>query len=72
MELCREGRVIEVFGCGTAVVVVPLKTLGYGDEVWKFEIDEALGSGPICNYIYETILDIQYGRVEHEYQYLLD
>ena len=54
VEMLDQGKVIEIFGCGTAVVVVPLKVLGYGMNIYKFNIED-YGSGPVCNWIYQKI-----------------
>lgn len=32
-DAIKAGRVVEMFGCGTACVVSPIKTIGYMDEV---------------------------------------
>jgi branched-chain amino acid aminotransferase len=67
--LLHEGRILEIFGTGTAVVVVPLKMIGIEKHFFKLKIPEGQGCGPICGHIYKSILDIQYGRVKSDYQY---
>ena len=69
--LLKDGRVLEIFGTGTAVVVVPLKMIGINNDFFMLEIPEDKGCGPVCGHVYETILDIQYGKVESEYQHEL-
>jgi branched-chain amino acid aminotransferase len=67
--LLHEGRILEIFGTGTAVVVVPLKMIGIKNDFFKLKIPKGQGCGPICGHIYKSILDIQYGRVKSDYQY---
>jgi branched-chain amino acid aminotransferase len=55
----REGRLQEVFGCGTAAVISPVGTLKYRDE----DIRVADGKvGPVAAKLYHALTDIQYGR----------
>ncbi len=65
-EGVRSGRITEVFACGTAAVVTPV-----GRLVWR---DGEVGSGdevgPVTTAIRDTLLDIQYGRVEDTHGYL--
>lgn len=68
-SLLHEGRILEIFGTGTAVVVVPLKMIGIKNDFFKLKMPEGEGCGPVCGHVYKTILDVQYGRVESDYQY---
>eukprot|EP01035_Chromulina_nebulosa_P017741 gene17741-23338_t len=58
-----DGRLLEVFGCGTAVVISPVKAIHYNDE----DINVPTGDdvGPIAYKLWKTLYDIQYGKLEH-------
>eukprot|EP00595_Chromulina_sp_UTEXLB2642_P002425 CAMPEP_0196761594 /NCGR_PEP_ID=MMETSP1095-20130614/899_1 /TAXON_ID=96789 ORGANISM="Chromulina nebulosa, Strain UTEXLB2642" /NCGR_SAMPLE_ID=MMETSP1095 /ASSEMBLY_ACC=CAM_ASM_000446 /LENGTH=74 /DNA_ID=CAMNT_0042111373 /DNA_START=823 /DNA_END=1047 /DNA_ORIENTATION=- len=58
-----DGRLLEVFGCGTAVVISPVEAIHYNDE----DINVPTGDdvGPIAYKLWKTLYDIQYGKVEH-------
>lgn len=61
-----EKRVYEMFGCGTAAVVSPVKALYFRDKL--YEVPVANGKiGPLAERLWKTLVDIQLGRVEHEW-----
>jgi len=71
-EALREGRVLEAFGAGTAAVVAPVKALRYAGEDFAVPVDAALGAGPVAARLWRELLDIQYGRVEHEWSVVVE
>ena len=57
-----EGKLLEAFGVGTAVVVAPVGRIGFeGNDLVLPSIDSGLG--PVGQALWERILDIQTGRV---------
>lgn len=65
-EAIMQGRVKEMFGCGTAAVVSPVKALYFRDKL--FEVPVANGRiGPLAERMWNSLIDIQLGRVEHEW-----
>ncbi|CAM9271524.1 unnamed protein product [Heterosigma akashiwo] len=63
LRTAEEGRLLEVFGCGTAAVIAPVKQIGYrGKEV---HVPTADAIGPVAERLWGAITDIQYGRVKH-------
>ncbi len=54
-----EGNLREVFGTGTAAVISPVGTLKYNDKVMQINHNEI---GPISQYLYDTLTDMQWGR----------
>jgi branched-chain amino acid aminotransferase len=59
-----EGRLMEAFGAGTAVVIAPVKGIVYeGSEIIIPTGEEA---GPLAQSIWTAITDIQYGRAHHD------
>jgi branched-chain amino acid aminotransferase len=59
-DLYDSGKLKEVFGTGTAVVVSPVGTLKMGDKVIKINGGEI---GEISQKLYDTLTGIQYGRL---------
>jgi branched-chain amino acid aminotransferase len=68
-EGAASGEIAEVFACGTAAVVTPIGRLAWnGGEV---TIGAGAGSvGEATARIRQTLLDIQYGRVEDTHHWL--
>lgn len=65
-KACTEGRMIEVFGTGTAAVVSPVKFIhahGHGYDIPLDPSDANAGAGPVTTRVWRELLDIQHGRV---------
>jgi branched-chain amino acid aminotransferase len=63
----RNGRVLEVFGSGTAAVVSPVGALCYQDELVMIG-DGAVGR--VTQQMYETLTGIQYGRLPDRFGWM--
>ena len=59
----KEGRLLECFGAGTAAVIAPVNSIMYKGDSYDFPTGSDIG--PIAKRVWDTILDIQYGKVEH-------
>jgi len=57
----RSGRLSEIFGSGTAAVISPVGELKYEDKSIFIGQGKA---GPVAQRLFDTIMDIQYGRSE--------
>lgn len=64
MNACKEGRVYEAFGSGTAAIVSPVKSFIYENEIYNIPIDAETGAGKLTTKLLNTIMDIQYGRLK--------
>lgn len=65
----KEGRVIEVFGAGTACVVCPVERVLYKGENYHIPTME---NGPdLAKRFHKQLTDIQYGRAESEWMHLV-
>jgi len=51
----REGRLIEAFGAGTAVIVCPIEEINYKGESLKIPINPAHNAGDLTKEILEFI-----------------
>jgi len=67
----KENRVIEMFGCGTACVVCPIKQIHYKGEGIDIPVG-ASGVGEVAEKVWGTLLDIQTGAVDHEFSHLIE
>jgi branched-chain amino acid aminotransferase len=64
MKACKENRVYEAFGAGTAAIVSPVKSFNYGGETYEIPIEEAKGAGKLTQRALKMMLDLQYGVVK--------
>jgi len=60
-EACRNGTLVEAWGCGTAAVVSPIGKLIYEGET--FTIGDG-GIGKLTQKLYDDLTDLQWGRKE--------
>jgi branched-chain amino acid aminotransferase len=67
LDAYKQGTLREVFGCGTAAVISAVAELGYRDG--RLTINNG-NAGPLAEKLYQTITDIQYGRVPDKYGWL--
>ena len=60
----RNGRITEVFGCGTAAVIAPVGKFGYRHEEYVINDYEV---GSVSQRLYQELTDIQFGRKADPY-----
>eukprot|EP00904_Undaria_pinnatifida_P004435 jgi/Undpi1/13993/HiC_scaffold_9.g03644.m1 len=63
VKASEEGRLLEVFGTGTAAVIAPVRSIKYMEK--EIQVPSGSSIGPLAKRCWETLTDIQYGRVEH-------
>ncbi|XP_030381301.1 branched-chain-amino-acid aminotransferase, cytosolic [Scaptodrosophila lebanonensis] len=69
-ELLNQGRLLELFGTGTACVVSPISRINYmGQDLYIPTMEQ---EKPVHERIRETLTDIQYGRVDHPWSVVID
>lgn len=61
----EEGRLLEAFGVGTAVIVAPVGRIGFEGKDLMLPVHEG-GLGPVGRALSERIIAIQEGRFEWE------
>ena len=64
MKACKEKRVYEAFGAGTAAIVSPVKSFYYNGDTYEIPIDEVSGAGKLTQRVLKMMLDLQYGVVK--------
>ena len=63
---CRdEGRLLEAFGAGTAVVVSPISNIMYGEDDIAVPTGDKVGA--FTEKVWKTITSIQTGKIQHEW-----
>ncbi len=67
----KEKRVKEVFGAGTAAVISPVKAIHYQGTTYDVPVDPQQGIGKVSKSFLDQLLDIQYGRVPHEWSVVI-
>lgn len=63
----EDGRITEVFACGTAAVITPIGTVKSNLGTWTVNGGQM---GPVATRLRTTLLDIQYGRANDEYSWM--
>lgn len=62
VKASEEGRLLEVFGSGTAVVTAPVKRIHYNGKDIHVPLQEGKEAGPIAEKMVDWITGIQYGE----------
>lgn len=70
ISLANEKKLLEMFGAGTACIVSPIHTINFQDTI--IEIPTVDQKEPIYQRLLQTLLDIQYGVIEHPWARLID
>ncbi|OCK86377.1 branched-chain amino acid aminotransferase II [Lepidopterella palustris CBS 459.81] len=64
-----EGRMLEVFGAGTAAVVSPVRKISWKGRMVECGLSENQEAGPIAQQMKDWMEGIQYGDEEHPWSY---
>lgn len=64
-EAADQGRMLEVFGAGTAAVVSPVRTIGWRGKMVDCGLPAGQEAGPIAKRMLDWITGIQYGDEAH-------
>ena len=71
-EAADEGRLMEVFGSGTAAVVSPVRSIGWRGRLVECGLKEDEEAGELTVRMKGWVEGIQYGDEEHEWSYKVD
>ncbi|MGH3331201.1 MAG: branched-chain amino acid aminotransferase [Nocardioidaceae bacterium] len=66
----RDGRIVEVFACGTAAVVTPVGTLKWREGEVNSGGAGGDQAGPVTLKIRQALVDIQYGRADDTFGWM--
>lgn len=64
----QSGKLQEIFGTGTAAVVSPVGELKYADQIITIGDGKV---GPIAHKFYDAITDIQYGKIQDPFGWII-
>lgn len=67
-EASEEGRLIEVFGAGTAAIVSPVRTISYRGKMVDCGLKKNEEAGEVALQMKNWIEGIQYGDEEHPWR----
>lgn len=70
-EASREGRLLEVFGSGTAAVVSPVRKIGWRGKLVDCGLPKGEEAGELAVRLKDWIEGIQYGDEKHPWRYAL-
>jgi branched-chain amino acid aminotransferase len=68
VKAVKEGRLLEMFGAGTAAIVSPIKRIRYQGHDIEIPLDPAnkdAQAGPLTRRLADYIMGIQYGEISH-------
>lgn len=68
-EAADEGRLLEVFGAGTAAVVSPVRSISWKGKSVDCGLKEGSEVGELTQRMKDWVEGIQYGEEEHEWSY---
>lgn len=63
---------MEIFGAGTAVIVSPVKAIGYKDKHYQVPINEKLQAGELAYELFNEMLDIQEGKTANPWAFKIE
>uniref|UniRef100_U5EJ01 Branched-chain-amino-acid aminotransferase n=1 Tax=Corethrella appendiculata TaxID=1370023 RepID=U5EJ01_9DIPT len=69
-KLLQKGRLLELFGSGTAAVISPIERIHYLGE--QLHIPTLEQEDSLSKYLLKTLTDIQYGKLDHPWAYVID
>ena len=70
-SLQKQGRLVEMFGSGTAAVVSPIKEIGYDGQKIQVPVGED-GLGDVARAMLKQITGIQLGTIKSEWSVVVD
>ncbi|XP_063379817.1 branched-chain-amino-acid aminotransferase, cytosolic [Cydia fagiglandana] len=69
ITLNKQGRLLEMFGAGTAAVISPVSRIGFLEN--NIHIPTMQQSQPVFQRLKDTLLAIQYGHIDHPYSVII-
>lgn len=69
-KLAKQGRLLEMFGAGTAAVISPIDQISYMGE--DIAVPTSSQDKPVFQRLYDTLTGIQYGKIDHPWATVID
>lgn len=70
IQSSKEGRLVELFGTGTAAVVTPVERIGYNGSDVVIPTGED-GMGPLSKPLWTELVGIQTGAIKSDWNYVV-
>lgn len=70
IKAIKEGRLLEIFGTGTAAIITPVNNIRYKGENYEIPLDgsdKKYSAGPLARRLWDSLIAIQYGEIAHEW-----
>lgn len=67
-EAAEEGRMLEVFGAGTAAIISPVRSIGWREKIIDCGLETGKEAGPVAQRMKDWIEGIQYGDEAHPWR----
>ncbi|KAG9301880.1 hypothetical protein G9A89_004559 [Geosiphon pyriformis] len=74
VKASEEGRLLEMFGAGTAAIISPIKEIHYRNQNIKVPLDPkdpSSNAGPLAKRFVDILMGIQYGEIPHEWSVIV-
>jgi branched-chain amino acid aminotransferase len=72
-QAAEEGRLLEIFGAGTAAIVSPVRTIHYEGEDLEIPLQPGKEAGPLAERMKAWIEGIQYGEeADHPWSFVVE
>ncbi|PVI07081.1 branched-chain amino acid aminotransferase II [Periconia macrospinosa] len=68
-DAADEGRMMEVFGTGTAAIVSPVRRISWKGRLVECGLEENVEAGPVAQQMKDWMESIQYGDEDHPWSY---
>jgi branched-chain amino acid aminotransferase len=67
-EAAEEGRMLEIFGAGTAAIVAPVRKISWKGKLIDCGLEDHVEAGPVAQQMKEWMEAIQYGDEDHPWR----
>ena len=74
VKASEQGRLLEMFGTGTACIVSPIKEIYYKGQDINIPLDAndpSSNAGPLAKRLADELMGIQYGEIPHEWSVIV-
>jgi branched-chain amino acid aminotransferase len=68
-DAANEGRMMEIFGAGTAAIVAPVRKISWKGQLVDCGLEDHVEAGPIAQQMKDWMEAIQYGDEDHPWRY---
>jgi len=70
-DAAEDGRLLEVFGSGTAAVISPVRRISWKGRLISCGLEDNVEAGPVAQQMKDWIEGIQYGEEDHKWSHIV-